>query len=55
MNTASRIEGVARPGSVCVSGRAWMHLRSQAEARTLGLVDLKGKQKIEVLECLSVR
>jgi adenylate cyclase len=55
VNTASRIEGVARPGSVCVSGRAWMHLRNQAEARTLGLVDLKGKQKIEVLECISVR
>jgi class 3 adenylate cyclase len=55
VNTASRIESVTRPGSVCVSGRAWMHLRSQVEARTLGLVDLKGKQKIEVVECISLR
>ena len=44
-----------RPGSVCLSGRAWMHLRHQAEARTLGLVDLKGKQKIEILECTALK
>jgi class 3 adenylate cyclase/CheY-like chemotaxis protein len=55
VNTASRIEGAARPGSVCLSGRAWMHVRSQAEARSLGLVDLKGKQKIEILECTALK
>jgi adenylate cyclase len=55
VNTAARIEGAARPGSVCLSGRAWMHLRNQAEARSLGLVDLKGKQKIEVLECVALK
>jgi len=55
VNTAARIEGAARPGSVCLSGRAWMHLRHQAEARTLGLVDLKGKQKIEILECTALK
>ena len=55
VNTAARIEGAARPGSVCVSGRAWMHLRDQAEGRSLGLVDLKGKQKIEILECTALR
>jgi class 3 adenylate cyclase len=55
VNTASRIEGIARPGSVCVSGRAWMHLGGQAEGRTLGLVDLRGKQKIEVVECIALR
>src|SRR3954471_15063177 len=55
VNTAARIEGAARPGSVCLSGRAWMHLRHQADARTLGLVDLKGKQKIEILECTALK
>lgn len=54
VNTAARVEAVARPGSVCLSGRAWMHLHNQAEARTLGLVDLKGKQKIEILECTAL-
>jgi class 3 adenylate cyclase len=55
VNTAARIESAARPGSVCVSGRAWMHLRDHADARSLGLVDLKGKQKIEILECLALK
>jgi len=55
VNTAARIEGAARPDSVCLSGRAWMHLRNQAEARSLGMVDLKGKQKIEILECVALK
>ena len=55
VNTAARIEGAARPGSVCVSGRAWMHLRHQADGRSLGLVDLKGKQKIEIVECVALK
>ena len=55
VNTAARIEGAAGPNSVCVSGRAWMHLRNHADAKSLGLVDLKGKQKIEILECLALR
>jgi adenylate cyclase len=55
VNTAARIEGAAKPGSVCLSGRAWMHLANQAEARSLGLIDLKGKQSIEILECLALR
>jgi len=55
VNTAARIEGAARPGSVCVSGRAWMHLRHRADGRSLGLVDLKGKQKIEIVECVALK
>lgn len=55
VNTAARIEGNARPGTVCVSGRAWLHVRDQADGRSLGLVDLKGKQKIEIVECLALR
>jgi class 3 adenylate cyclase len=55
VNTAARIEGAARPGSVCVSGRAWRHLGHQADGRSLGLVDLKGKQKMEIIECLALR
>jgi len=39
------------PGSVQVSGRAWQHLRGQAAGRSLGLVDLKGMEPIEVIEC----
>jgi adenylate cyclase len=55
VNTAARIESAARPGSICLSGRAWLHLRGLAEGRSLGLVDLKGKEKIEVLECIALK
>jgi class 3 adenylate cyclase len=55
VNTAARIEGVGRPGTVSVSGRAWLHLRNKAQGRSLGLVDLKGKQKIEIVECVGLK
>jgi len=55
VNTAARIEESGRPGSVNISGRAWLHLRNQAQGRSLGFVDLKGKEKIEVIECTGLR
>src|SRR5215475_2927201 len=55
VNTASRIEEYGRPGTVNVSGRAWLQLRNKAEGRSLGFVDLKGKEKIEVVECVRLR
>ena len=55
VNTAARIEEFGQPGSVNVSGRAWLHLRHQAQGRSLGFVDLKGKKKIEVIECTGLR
>jgi class 3 adenylate cyclase len=47
VNTAPRIEEYGRPGSVNVSGRGWLQLRNRAQGRSLRLVDLKGKEKIE--------
>jgi adenylate cyclase len=55
VNTAVRIEEYGRPGSVYVSGRAWLQLRNRAQGRSLGFVDLKGKEKIEVVECVGLR
>jgi class 3 adenylate cyclase len=55
VNTAARIEEYGQPGKVNVSGRAWLHLRNQAQGRSLGFVDLKGKEKIEVIECIGLR
>jgi class 3 adenylate cyclase len=55
VNTAARIEGNGRPSTVNVSGRAWVHLQHRAQGRSLGMVDLRGKEKIEVIECLGLR
>ena len=52
---ALRIEEYGRPGSVNVSGRGWLQLRNRAQGRSLGFVDLKGKEKIEVVECVGLR
>ena len=51
VNTAARIEAIGQPGTVNISGRGWQQVRNQARGRSLGLVDLKGKEKIEVIEC----
>ena len=49
MNTASVLSIRA------ISGRAWMHLPSRAQGRSLGLVDLKGKEKLEIIECMALK
>ena len=50
VNTAARIEAIGAPGTVNLSGRAWQHVRGRARGRSLGIVDLKGKEPIEVIE-----
>jgi adenylate cyclase len=55
VNTAARIEEAGRPGTVNLSGRAWLHLRNRAQGRSLGLVDLKGKEKLEIVECVALK
>jgi adenylate cyclase len=54
VNTAARIEEFGNPGTVNISGRAWQHLRNKARGRSLGMIDLKGKDAIEVIECQSL-
>jgi class 3 adenylate cyclase/CheY-like chemotaxis protein len=55
VNTAARIQNAGSPGSVTVSARAWLHLDHRARGRSLGMIDLKGKQKIELIECMELR
>jgi len=55
VNTASRIQEIAAPNTVNLSGRAWHHLRDASRGRSLGMVELKGKRSIEVVECLELR
>lgn len=54
VNTASRIQEIAAPNTVNLSGRAWHHLRDASRGRSLGMVELKGKRSIEVVECLEL-
>jgi adenylate cyclase len=54
VNTAARIEEFGEPGTVSISGRAWQHIRHQARGKSRGMVELKGKDPIEVIECQSL-
>jgi class 3 adenylate cyclase len=51
VNVAARIVGEADPGAVLVSGAAWPRLREHCRGRSIGVVPLKGKGKLELVEC----
>lgn len=52
-NTAARLESLARPGSVLVSGATWRLLRGRFEVRPLGELTVRGRgEPIEAYEVL---
>jgi len=55
VNTASRIQEIGAPDTVNLSGRAWQQLRTSGRGRSLGMVEIKGRHSIEVVECLGLR
>ena len=55
VNTAARICNHAEPGQVLLSTEAWMAARGSIRAKSLGLVDLKGKGGIELVECVAMK
>jgi len=54
VNVAARIAGEADPGTVLLSNGAWLQVRRAAQGRSKGLVALKGKGELELIECRSV-
>jgi CheY-like chemotaxis protein len=54
VNVAARIAGEADPGTVFLSNEAWLQVRRSAQGRTRGLVPVKGKGELELIECRSV-
>ena len=51
VNVASRIAGVAEPGTVAVSGTNWVQVRNDYRGKSLGQVELKGKGSVELIAC----
>ena len=49
VNTASRIETAGIPGAVCLSGTAWQQVDHLSVGRSLGRVEVKGKDEIEIV------
>ena len=54
VNVAARITHEAAPGTVAISCDAWMHGRDSIRARSLGLVELRGRGKMELMVCENV-
>jgi class 3 adenylate cyclase len=52
VNVAARVAAEAEPGAVLVTGAMWPSLSRACQGRALGLVDLKGKGKTELVRYL---
>jgi class 3 adenylate cyclase len=51
VNTAARIVSQADPGAVVVSDATWRQVKDRCRGRSFGFVDLKGKGRVELIEC----
>jgi adenylate cyclase len=54
INVAARLSEFGPAGSIHLSGDAWSRVVGRCHARPLGLVTLKGKGDIEVVECIGL-
>ena len=50
VNVASRVSDQAEPGTVLLSGDAWAQIRTSASGQSRGMVPLKGKGEMELVE-----
>lgn len=55
VNMAARISACAGVNSVFISSLEWMRIRSFCQAKSRGAFDLKGKGRIELVECLAIK
>ncbi len=55
VNMASRIAAHANPGTVATSGATWHRIRDRGRGHSLGFVDIKGKGRIELIECQGLK
>jgi class 3 adenylate cyclase len=51
VNTAARLAAQASPGTVVTSAATWHRIRDRGRGRSLGFVEVKGKGRIELIEC----
>ncbi len=54
VNTAARMTGLGKPGTVVMTFDSWLQVQDDCEGRSLGQIDVKGKGTIEVVECTGV-
>ncbi len=55
VNTAARMASYGTPGTVTMAHDAWLQVQDECEGRMVGRVDVKGKGKVDVIECYGLR
>ncbi|MGH6981860.1 MAG: adenylate/guanylate cyclase domain-containing protein [Stellaceae bacterium] len=55
VNTAARIAAAANVNSIFMSSLGWMRIRHRCQAKSHGSFELKGKGRLELVECLSIK
>lgn len=55
VNIAARLVEHSSPGAVAMTAAAWQEIQDECEARSLGVIDIKGKGKLDVVEAFAVR
>tara|TARA_R110002167_G_scaffold91032_3_gene244800 strand:+ start:1159 stop:2229 length:1071 start_codon:yes stop_codon:yes gene_type:complete len=55
VNVAARLVEHGNAGSVSMTATAWEEVQHECQARSLGLMEIKGKGALEVFECFGLR
>jgi class 3 adenylate cyclase len=55
VNTAARMAGIGASGTVAMVYDNWLQVQDDCDGRMLGAVEVKGKGKVEVVECYAMR
>lgn len=55
VNTAARMTGPGRPGTITMTYDSWMQVQDNCEGKSLGGIEIKGKGSVEVIECTGMR
>ncbi len=55
VNTAARIAAAADVNTIFMSSMTWMRIRNLCQAKSHGAYDLKGKGKMDLVQCLAIK
>ncbi|MCF8468356.1 MAG: response regulator [Sneathiella sp.] len=55
VNIAARLVEHGAPGTVAMTATAWQEIQDECHARSLGVIDIKGKGKLDVVEAYAIK
>ncbi|MAZ02159.1 MAG: guanylate cyclase [Sneathiella sp.] len=55
VNIAARLVEHGTPGAVAMTAAAWQEIKEECDARALGVIDIKGKGQLDIVEAIAIR